>query len=100
MIIPKHKQVYMQEMGCGEDDILLCETLKGVNMQCTYRADEIHHIVFRSAGGKDELINLVAICRNCHDKAHGKQYGNKKMYRNIYLNLTKKRKKLLEEIPL
>ena len=99
-MIPQYKKIYMQEMGCGEDDILLCETLKGVNMQCTYRADEIHHILFRSAGGKDELINLVAICNNCHKKAHGIGDGNKKMYYNIYKIYSKKRKKLLEEIPL
>ena len=82
----------MKEMGCGEDDVLICETPIKVNKDCTYVADEIHHILFRSAGGKDELINLVAICRNCHDKAHGKRHGNKKMYYNIYINYSKKRK--------
>ena len=100
MAMPNHKRIYMNEMGCGEDDILLCETPKLVNMQCTYRADEIHHIRFRSEGGKDILENLVALCKNCHDKAHGKNHGNKKMYKNIYLLFTKKRTKLLEEIPL
>ena len=31
----------------------------------------IHHILFRSQGGKDELSNLILLCRPCHDKAHG-----------------------------
>jgi len=26
--MPNHKKVYMREMGCGEDDVLVCETPK------------------------------------------------------------------------
>lgn len=42
---------------------------------CAKPAEDIHHIVFRSQGGSDDLVNLVALCRNCHDQAHGKR-GN------------------------
>lgn len=29
-----------------------------------------HHIVYRSAGGKDELSNLIWTCAKCHDDEH------------------------------
>lgn len=32
---------------------------------------DAHHILRRSLGGKDELNNLVALCRNCHTEVHG-----------------------------
>ena len=42
---------------------------------CAKQAEEVHHIIFRSQGGTDEMSNLVAICRDCHDMAHGKRSG-------------------------
>ena len=32
-----------------------------------------HHIVYRSAGGKDETINIVTLCPTCHDDEHVKR---------------------------
>lgn len=32
---------------------------------------EIHHIKFRSQGGRDELVNLAWLCGRCHRAAHG-----------------------------
>jgi 5-methylcytosine-specific restriction endonuclease McrA len=29
-----------------------------------------HHIVYRSAGGTDDLSNLVLLCAQCHDDEH------------------------------
>lgn len=29
-----------------------------------------HHLVFRSAGGSDDLSNLVWLCHSCHDGVH------------------------------
>jgi 5-methylcytosine-specific restriction endonuclease McrA len=29
-----------------------------------------HHIVYRSAGGSDDLSNLVLLCGQCHDDEH------------------------------
>jgi 5-methylcytosine-specific restriction protein A len=31
---------------------------------------EAHHINFLSEGGKDQEDNLIALCPNCHRKAH------------------------------
>jgi len=32
---------------------------------------EVHHIIFKSAGGSDTDLNLVTLCRSCHAKRHG-----------------------------
>jgi hypothetical protein len=32
---------------------------------------ETHHKVFRSQGGDDSPVNLIRLCRVCHDAAHG-----------------------------
>lgn len=61
----KHKQVYMEHFGYCVEDVVLCEVCGGV-------ACDIHHIEFKSQGGTDHLINLVALCRHDHDMAHGK----------------------------
>lgn len=29
-----------------------------------------HHLVYRSAGGKDETSNVITICAACHDAEH------------------------------
>lgn len=32
---------------------------------------QIHHILYRSHGGTDDPDNLVLLCRECHQAAHG-----------------------------
>ena len=34
--------------------------------------DPPHHIIFKSQGGDDTPENLISLCRDCHDDAHGK----------------------------
>lgn len=34
----------------------------------------VHHVIFRSQQGKDELDNLVLLCHECHmERAHGSE---------------------------
>jgi len=60
----KHVKNYLKHYGYGEQDIILCE-------ECGDVAVDIHHKVFKSNGGSDEVENLTALCRNCHEIAHG-----------------------------
>jgi len=53
----------MKYFGYGIDDIILCEI-------CGRKAVDIHHIIFRSQGGTDEIGNLIGLCRDHHEKAH------------------------------
>jgi len=59
----KHVKVYMKHFGYGEQDIIMDELGDGV-------AVDIHHIVLKSQGGKDEIGNLIALSRRNHDAAH------------------------------
>lgn len=40
---------------------------------------EVHHIKQRSEGGADEPLNLITLCRHCHDSKHP---GVRKYYIN------------------
>ena len=75
-------KVYMNHFGYGEQDFIPSE-LSGK------RAHDIHHIKFRSQGGKDEIENLIALTREEHNEAHANPVCNKKLKEKhlIYLDL-------------
>ena len=60
---PKHVVVYLEYFGLQEGDFVVCEA-------CQKAACEIHHIHGRGKG-KDVIDNLMALCRKCHERAHG-----------------------------
>lgn len=67
----KHTKVYMDYFGYGPEDFISCEV-------CGTRAVDIHHISARGMGGsktKDDIQNLMALCRECHI-----EYGDKKQH--------------------
>lgn len=37
----------------------------------------VHHIIPKSAGGTDELENLIVLCPNCHQIRHNEMRGKK-----------------------
>lgn len=61
---------YLDHYGLDESDFIECQHCK------KHRAQDIHHIVYRSAFGKkrkneqDHWSNLIALCRSCHNDAH------------------------------
>ena len=61
----KHTGIYMKYFNFGEQDFIPCEV-------CSAQAVDVHHIEFKSRRGKDEINNLIGLCRKCHDRAHGK----------------------------
>ena len=59
----KHKKIYLDYYGFGEQDFVPCE-------YTGLRAQDIHHLNFKSQGGKDEIENLIAVTRKVHERAH------------------------------
>ena len=59
----KHVKNYLKAHDLCKEDVILCEI-------CGQVAVDIHHKIYRSAGGSDEADNLVALCRKDHEAAH------------------------------
>ena len=71
----KHTKVYMQFFDYGEQDFIPCE-------YCGNRAVDIHHLDSRGMGGsknKDNIENLIALCRAHHLKAESNQMFNQSL---------------------
>ena len=58
-----HVKTYLDYFEYGIDDWIPCEN-------CLNRAVDIHHLTFRPQGGTNDINNLVAVCRECYNKAH------------------------------
>ena len=63
----KYIKIYMDYYDYVIDDVILCE-------YCSKQAVDIHHIEARGIGGdprghKNQIENLIALCRGCHIKA-------------------------------
>jgi len=73
----KHTKIYFKYFGYDESDFIPCEI-------CGAEAVDIHHIDCRGMGGteKDEIENLMAVCRRCHI-----QYGDKKDYMDYLIEV-------------
>jgi len=66
----KYKQIYKDHYSLSETENNLCES-------CGVVAVDIHHLLFRSHQGKDNIENLIGLCRACHNKAHAdKEFNN------------------------
>ncbi len=75
----KHVKIYMQHFDYGIDDFIPCEN-------CGRKAVDIHHVIFKSHSGTNDIDNLVSLCRPCHEKAH-----NDYQFNNYLKQLIKKR---------
>lgn len=48
---------------------------------CGARGEQIHHVIYRSHGGRDHMSNLLLLCERHHQKAH----SNKRVFQSILL---------------
>ncbi len=60
-----HVANYLKFLGYGEQDIVPSE-ISG-SPSC-----DLHHVIWRSQGGSDEVENIIALTRQEHDRAHFK----------------------------
>jgi len=85
----KHTKIYFDFFRYDNSDYISCEACD------KYRAVDIHHIEARGMGGsksKDDIENLMGLCRECHIK-----YGDKKQWKDwlkaVHQNRIKEAKK-------
>jgi predicted restriction endonuclease len=74
--LKKHTKIYLNYFGYDTTDFIPCEI-------CGNQAVDINHIEARGMGGnpkgdKDEIENLMAVCRSCHE-----EYGDKKQHKHM-----------------
>ena len=60
-----YKQKALKHWGFGEQDFVPC-------MICGSESSDLHHIKLRSQQGKDDITNLIFLCRHHHNQAHFK----------------------------
>ena len=72
----KHTKIYIDHFGYCEQDWIGCEKCNGTSV-------DIHHLDSKGMGGtslnKDYIENLMALCRDCHNKAHASIQFNQEL---------------------
>ncbi|MFY0655047.1 MAG: HNH endonuclease [Cyclobacteriaceae bacterium] len=61
-----HTKIYLKYFGYTIADFIPCEI-------CGAKSVDIHHLIFKKMGGSkllDYIENLIAVCRDCHNKCH------------------------------
>ena len=82
----KYVKIYCDYFDIKTENELICEA-------CQKPGQDIHHVNGRGKG-KDVISNLMALCRKCHERAHGsKNYVSKEQFQlihNYFLQGTRK----------
>ena len=75
----KYIKVYMDYFDFKTQSEIMCEA-------CGRPAEDIHHIHGRGKD-MDNIKNLMALCRECHNRAHSsKDYVSKEEFQYIHNN--------------
>ena len=86
----KHVSNYLRHFDIGETDTWYCE---GCMREFPINNGlQIHHIIYRSHGGGDEVENCIALCVKHHDQAHSCKISPSelKLIHNYFLQGTRK----------
>jgi len=81
-----HTKIYLDYFGLGLQDIIFCE-YSYIKYGAMIRAGSTHHIIYRSHGGTDDIINLIALSSDVHNKAHQEQIS-KSEFQDIHIEFT------------
>lgn len=81
-----HVRIYLRHFGYGETEFIPCEI-------CGSKAVDVHHINGRCKGC-DTIQNLMALCRDCHNKAEREEIKPEE-FQFIHLNFIQQNHKKL-----
>jgi 5-methylcytosine-specific restriction endonuclease McrA len=88
----KHVKNYLQYFDLGEQSIWQCEAC--AKQYPINNGLQIHHIIFRSHGGSDDIKNCICLCVKCRERAHGSLHpvskGEFTFIHNNFLNGNRK----------
>jgi 5-methylcytosine-specific restriction endonuclease McrA len=90
----EYKMTEIAEYIFARDDGL-CQ-----NPQCGEVGTEIHHILYRSHGGKNKTDNLILLCAKCHrgiNGIHKSDFKERKKMKKIFEERIKKNHSKLKE---
>lgn len=79
ILMQKHTKIYMNHFGYSLADWLPCENCGGT-------ATSVHHLQFRSQLGGNDPVNLMALCFDCHHKAHNSNREFNEKLKEIHRN--------------
>ena len=80
----KHKKVFLKFFDIWEGEYFQCQ-IPG----CDNPAVDVHHILPKGRQGKDNIENLIGLCRDCHNIAHGQKKGVKRFELEYLFKLQK-----------
>jgi len=89
----KHVKNYLHHFNIGETDTWYCEAC--MREFPINNGLQIHHIVFRSHGGTDDIKNCMSLCVKHHTMAHESIPKSEMQYIHNYF-LTGRRKIFLK----
>lgn len=84
----KHIKNYIKYFDLSEDSFVPCEVCGGTGV-------DLHHIVYKSreqSEDRDNVENVISLCRNCHDRSHFKKkpYLYAEELKKIHFNFIKR----------
>lgn len=82
-----HIKIYFSSFNYDESSFIPCQV-------CQRKATDIHHIQPKGMGGRkdaDIITNLIALCRDCHNKAH-----DNKISKELLIKLQEKKIKIFK----
>jgi len=89
----KYIQIYLDYFDYKPGEFIPCEV-------CKAPAEDVHHIHGRGKG-KDIINNLIAVCRDCHNKAHSsKDRMSPAEFQAIHDEFLKKHWEILAELKI
>ena len=83
----KHVKNYLRYFNIGIDDVWSCELCGKVRP--INNGLQIHHIIYRSHMGTDDVENCMCLCVDCHNMAHNSKLSTeylKKLHEQFIKN--------------